>query len=174
MQCFISFWVAVALSLASVAASASAQAPDQEGNPSGLRRWHPNAYVDPASGETFSEQPASGLDIEYVPQSAKRSPEEIRVQRSKAGVGVSAVPLVVGAIVALAEVRQHAVPFSGGSDQPTHTSAVYAGVAVAAAGAVSMIANGAVLAKRKRELRESERTSDRRVRWDITRSRLVF
>lgn len=151
-----------------------AVAPAQEGSPSGLRRWHPDVCVDPATGGTFAQQRESDFEIEYVAQPPKRSSEQIRVQRAKIGVGVSVVPIVVGGVIVLAEAGSHVVPFSPGSEQAASNSTVYAGVAVAAAGVVSMIANGAVLAKRKRTLRESEKIAGRKVRWDRARSRLMF
>ena len=73
----------------------------QEGEPSpqeparGVQRWHPDAFVDPA------DKTRSDFEIEYAPRSAY-SDMERRVDRARTGLGISVIPLVLGAVLATA------------------------------------------------------------------------
>jgi predicted phage tail protein len=102
---------------------------------------------------------------------------ELRVNRARIGVGVSAVPLVLGAVIAgaagAASVNRSFTP----SDTSSGHAAVWVGTALVAVGGVSMIATGVLLGVRKRRLRRYEEEhglQSRRIQWDSHTSRLVF
>jgi hypothetical protein len=186
MQCLL----ALALTLGLVAAplgvsaqvgdaKAAAESADTPKAARGLQRWHPDAYVDPATGATLSDAGESNFEIEYATPSKADAPltaKEQEVRRAKIGLCVSIVPVVVGGVMAAVAVGP-IVDFdsSGGSSSDSGgDAALYAGAAIAGVGAVSMIVMGSVLGVRKGELRRSKEVADRKVRWDLTRSRLVF
>jgi hypothetical protein len=146
----------------------------------GVHRWHPDAFVDPATGATLEDGGKPDFEIEYATQSkapAPRTAQEEKVRRAKIGLSVSIVPVLVGGMMALA-ASGPIIPFSDGSDGSSSDSGgdavTYAGAAVAAAGAAAMIATGILLGVRKRKLRESKEATDRKVRWDLAQSRIMF
>lgn len=103
---------------------------------------------------------------------------ELRVQRAKIGVGISAVPVFIGTVLMLAS------SFSGGLLQPrtpeeaeTDRRTLIGGGVVAGAGALSMIATGILLGVRKRKMRELQKAHyapPRRAQWDPGTSRISF
>ena len=103
---------------------------------------------------------------------------ELRVQRAKIGVGISAVPIFVGTVLAMGTA------FSGGlfsestpEEAENERRTVIGATVVAGCGALSMIGTGILLGVRKRKLRELQEAhygTPRRVQWDLARSRLVF
>ena len=105
------------------------------------------------------------------------NPYEKKVGNAKIGIGVSATAAFVGGVMAVSGTGP-GIDFSEGSSSSSGGDVVvWVGTAVAAAGAVSMIATGILLRKRKRELRdyeENKRLVSRRVQWDPYTSRLVF
>lgn len=148
---------------------------------------------EPTGEETVSEpvpeEPALQLEldatgVEVSPLAASvaaartRAEMERRVQAARIGVGVSAVPLVLGAVIA--GVAGAASVNRGFSTPPGTSSghaAVWAGTALVGVGGVSMIATGVLLGVRKRRLRRYEQEhglQSRRIQWDSHTSRLVF
>ena len=173
------------------AAEPNAETPLQSSEPtrSWLERSHPEAFVDPTKPKPGSE-PALQLGVDsaglQVTPTAPLSVEEFelqeiddRVQRAKIGVGVSAIPIGVGAIMASASAFASINSFDLGSTQDTSSqdTALYAGSAIAGVGGVSMIATGILLGVRKhqrRRFQEAQPGTARRVQWDTEASRLVF
>jgi hypothetical protein len=101
---------------------------------------------------------------------------ERRVMLAKLGVGVSAVPIFVGALLAASTAFSPLAPRTP-EEQTSDRRLQYAGAALAAGGAASMVAMGIVLGVRKRKLRslqEADYGRSHRVQWDLARSRLVF
>jgi hypothetical protein len=93
---------------------------------------------------------------------------ERRMQRAKIGVGVSVAPILAGGILMLAS----AVPYAWEGDKARRLA--IGGVVLMTGGAASMIATGILLGVRKRKLRESKEATDRKVRWDLAQSRIIF
>ena len=97
---------------------------------------------------------------------------------AKIGLGVSAVPIVIGTVLALAGAGSSFSSFGSESADTTQADALLiSGYVFMAGGAVSMIAMGTLLGVRKRKLRRFQEVADlghRRVQWDLARSRLVF
>jgi len=132
--------------------SVSAQAGEEEVG-SRLERWHPEAFVDPASkptpSEPASEGPALQLELDSAGVEVVPSPPrtvdgytleetELRVRRTKIGLGISG------------------------------------GVFV---GGVGMIASAVILGRGRTELSELQEAHygrPRRVQWDLAQSRVVF
>jgi hypothetical protein len=112
-----------------------------------------------------------------APPDPPMSSEEKKVRNAKIGLGVSSGLALVG-VVMTAAASGPFIDFSDGSSSDSGGDAViWVGVAVACAGAASMIATGILLGVRKRNLRRHEEERDvetPRVQWDLGRSRLVF
>jgi hypothetical protein len=101
---------------------------------------------------------------------------ETRVRLAKVGVGVSAVPIFVGAVLAVSTITSPLEPRTP-EEQTSDRRTLYAGAALAAGGAAAMIATGGLLAHRKRKrnrLQEAYHGRPHRVQWDLKTSRLVF
>ncbi|MGB8224432.1 MAG: hypothetical protein WCF10_17705, partial [Polyangiales bacterium] len=99
---------------------------------------------------------------------------DLRVRRARIALGVSVVPIFIGAI--LAGVGAGNSIFSQ-DDTSSADAAVIAGSAIMGAGGVSMIATGILLGVRKhqrREFKETQHGTARRLQWDLQTSRLVF
>jgi hypothetical protein len=147
----------------------------------------PNLQEPATSSEPAPEEPALQLQsgdagVEVVP-SPPRTPDgytleemERRVMLAKLGVGVSAVPIFVGALLAASTAFSPLAPRTP-EEQTSDRRLQYTGAALAAGGAASMVAMGIVLGVRKRKLRslqEADYGRSHRVQWDVARSRLVF
>jgi len=102
------FVLAVALLLVTVPLSVSAQgSDDQEAAESadtpkpatGLQRWHPEAFVDPASGNMVPESTSSDLELQYLPgetePTAERKPKRTRGARIAMGI---LIPVAIGGL----------------------------------------------------------------------------
>ncbi|MBW2381176.1 MAG: hypothetical protein JRG70_16795 [Deltaproteobacteria bacterium] len=147
----------------------------------------PNLQEPAPSSEPAPEEPALELKlddagVEVVP-SPPRTPDgyaleemERRVMLAKLGVGVSAVPIFVGALLAASTAFSPLAPRTP-EEQTSDRRLQYTGAALAAGGAASMVAMGIVLGVRKRKLRslqEADYGRSHRVQWDLPRSRVVF
>ncbi len=98
-----------------------------------------------------------------------------RVHNAKIGLGVSAVPIVIGAVLALAAAGSSVGAI--GSDPPDTTQAdalLIGGSVLMVGGAASMIATGILLGVRKRKRRRAAHGTTRPVRWDLASSGVVF
>ena len=141
------------------------------------------------SAQGDQEVPAVELRVDQAGLEVMRSPlrtvdgytleeMELRVKRAKIGVGISAVPIFVGTVLAIGTA------FSGGlfsertpEEAESERRAVIGATVVAGCGALSMIGTGILLGVRKRKLREVQIAhygTPRRVHWDLARSRLAF
>jgi len=121
----------------------------------------------------------AGVEVAPMPP---RTPEgytleemDVRVRRAKIGLGSSAAAFFVGGILLASGLSGDC--FWGSAEREKCDRRAYAGTALAAGGAPGLIAAGALLGVRKRELRrmkEAHYGTPRRVQWDLARSRLVF
>jgi hypothetical protein len=159
------YWIGFVVAAAAVPAAGVAQNNEEsvdepEAAASRLERWYPEAFEAPRPKE--------------VPPGPPMSSEGKKVRNAKIGLGVSAVVVVAGVVMATVAAGP-VIDFSGGSSSDSGGDAViWAGTAVAAAGGASMIATGIMLGTRKRELRESKEATRRKVHWDLARPGLVF
>jgi hypothetical protein len=140
-----------------------------------------------SSSEPAPEEPALQLKLDEAGVDVVPSPPrtvdgytleemERRVMLAKLGVGVSAVPIFVGALLAASTAFSPLAPRTP-EEQTSDRRLQYTGAALAAGGAASMVAMGIVLGVRKRQLRslqEADYGRSQRVQWDMARSRLVF
>jgi hypothetical protein len=128
------------------------------------------------------ELDSDGLEVSplaaSVAEARVHSEMERGVRGARLGVGISTVPLVLGAVIAMAG---GAVSVNRNLSTPSDTSsgygAVWVGTALVGVGGVSMIASGILLGVRKRKLRnyEAEHSlSSHRIQWDSHTSRFVF
>ena len=135
------------------------------------------------SGKLQKQRPGHRSEHRAATPTRDEEPEPVlnpyakKVRNAKVGIGVSAAAAFVGGVMAVSGTGP-GIDFSEGSSSSSGGDVVvWVGTAVAAAGAVSMIATGILLRKRKRELRDYEeknRIGSRRVQWDPYSSRLVF
>jgi hypothetical protein len=155
--------------------SASAQA-GEEGTSD-----EPNAE-EPAPEEPALQLKLDDAGVDVVPSPPRTADgytlEEMerRVMLAKLGVGVSAVPIFVGALLAASTAFSPLAPRTP-EEQTSDRRLQYTGAALAAGGAASMVAMGIVLGVRKRKLRslqEADYGRSHRVQWDGARSRVVF
>jgi hypothetical protein len=155
--------------------SASAQA-GEEGTSD-----EPNAE-EPAPEEPALQLKLDDAGVDVVPSPPRTADgytlEEMerRVMLAKLGVGVSAVPIFVGALLAASTAFSPLAPRTP-EEQTSDRRLQYTGAALAAGGAASMVAMGIVLGVRKRKLRslqEADYGRSHRVQWDVARSRVVF
>jgi len=77
---------------------------------------------------------------------------ERRVDRATTGLGISVIPLVLGAVLATAGAMS-SLNSGSQADHSSQDAALYAGAAFVGIGGVSMIATGTLLGVRKRKLR---------------------
>jgi len=161
--------------------SVSAQAVEEGASP------EPNLQEATPSSETAPEEPALQLELDAAGVEVVPSPPrtvdgytleemERRVMLARLGVGVSAVPIFVGALLAASTAFNPLAPRTP-EEQTSDRRMQYAGAALAAGGAASMVAMGIVLGVRKRKLRslqEAHYGTPHRVQWDLAQSRLVF
>ena len=166
-------------------AEPNAEQPVQSTEPtrSGLERWHPEAFVDPAkaasSSQAPSEEPVLKLEVDSaglgVTPSAPRTVdgdtlEEARssVRGPRAGVIISSIVLAGGVAAIAGGVRQ--------DDIGSAAVAATFGLLMVIGGTVGMSISGRNLGAAKRELRlkEADSLRSRRIQWDPRTSRLVF
>ena len=147
----------------------------------------------PAS-ETEREEPPLKLQVEEAHTEVVKM--QRRVRNAKLGVAISGVSVLVGGLLTAAAFSEGILP----EDPQAHAD--QQGLEIAAAtllvgGLASLLATGVLLAVRKGKLRDHERElrelrrdlplgargpgpvramkpQDRRVQWDLARSRLVF
>ena len=166
----------------------------QAGEEHSLSFWHDEAlkialfssYPAP-SPDTAPEEPALQLKlddagVEVVP-SPPRTVEgytleemDVRVRRAKIGIGSSAAAFFVGGILVGSGLGGEC-SWGGGAERERCDRRAYAGTALAAGGAVGMIATGILLGVRKRKrisLQEADHGRPHRVQWDLAQSRVVF
>lgn len=139
--------------------------------------------------ESALEKPALQLELDdagvQVAPTPPRTPDgytleeaELRVKRARIGVFTSIGVAGVGVVLVAVGVFGCGSGVSGGTSRPPSCDvAAYTGGALAAGGAISAIATLAVLGRRAHDrdsLREAHHGTSRRVRWDLTQSRLVF
>jgi hypothetical protein len=167
------------LALAALPLSVSAQAGEEGTEPSAEEPALPS---EPALEEPALQLKLDDAGVEVVPSPPRTADgytlEEMerRVMLAKLGVGVSAVPIFVGALLAASTAFSPLAPRTP-EEQTSDRRLQYAGAALAAGGAASMVAMGIVLGVRKRKLRslqEADYGRSHRVQWDLARSRLVF
>jgi hypothetical protein len=173
MRYLVGFVVLVALGISPLSATAQA---GEEG-----------ATSEPNLQEPSPEEPALQLRLDDAGVEVVPSPPptvdgytleemERRVMLAKLGVGVSAVPIFVGALLA-ASTAFSPLASRTPEEQTSDRRLQYTGAALAAGGAASMVAMGIVLGVRKRKLRtlqEAHYGTPRRVQWDPAQSRVVF
>jgi hypothetical protein len=161
--------------------NASAQDAEEAATP------EPSLQEPAPSSEPASEGPALQLKLDSAGVDVVPSPPrtvdgytleemERRVMLAKLGVGVSAVPIFVGALLAASTALSPLEPRTP-EEQTGDRGLQYTGAALAAAGVASMVAMGIVLGVRKRKLRELQEAHygrPHRVQWDLARSRVVF
>ena len=139
------------------------------------------------SPEPAPEAPA--LQLELDDDSVKLAPSppptvngytleetELRVRRAKIGIGSSALAFFVGGILVASGLGGDC-SWGGGAERERCDRLAYAGTALAAGGAVGMIATGILLGKRKQKLRRLQQAHygrPSRVQWDLARSQVVF
>ena len=181
MRCIFGFLCVCAL-VGTLPQSASAQT-DEEGATSEPNLEQPAA----PSSESAPEEPALQLKVDDAGLDVVPSPPrtadgytleemERRVMLAKLGVGVSAVPIFVGALLAASTAFSPLAPRTP-EEQTSDRRLQYTGAALAAGGAASMVAMGIVLGVRKRKLRslqEADYGRSHRVQWDLPQSRFVF
>ena len=169
----------VLAALAALALSVSAQV-HEEGT-------EPNLQESAPSPEPAPQEPALqlGLDDDSVklapspPRTADGYTLEemdVRVRRAKIGIGSSALAFFVGGILVASGLGGDC-SWGGGAERERCDRLAYAGTALAAGGAVGMIATGILLGKRKQKLRrlqEAHYGRPHRVQWDLAQSRVVF
>ena len=174
---FLCVWALLGTSPLSV----SAQAGEEGATPG------PNLQEPAASSEPVSEEPALQLQLNSAGVDVVPSPSptvdgytleemDVRVRRAKIGIGSSALAFFVGGIL-LASGLSGDCGWGGDAQRERCDRLAYAGTALAAGGAVGMIATGILLGVRKRKLRrlqEAHYGRPHRVQWDLAQSRVVF
>jgi len=139
------------------------------------------------SAEPAPEEPALQLKLDDAGVEVTPSPPrtvdgytleemELRVKRAIIGIGSSALAFFVGGIL-MGSGFIGDCGWGGGAERERCDRRAYAGTALAAGGAVGMIATGILLGVRKRQrrqLRQAHYATPRRVQWNLARSRLVF
>lgn len=147
----------------------------------------PNLQEPAPSSESAPEEPALQIELTHAGVEVVPSPPptvdgytleemELRVRRATIGIGSSALAFFVGGIL-VASGLGGACSWGGGAEREKCDRRAYAGTALAAGGAVGMIATGILLGVRKRKLskvQEARYEGPHRVQWDLARSRLVF
>ena len=147
----------------------------------------PNLQEPAPSSEPASEEPALQLKLDATGVEVAPSPPrtadgytlkemDVRVRRAKIGIGSSALAFFVGGILVASGVGGDC-GWGGDAEREKCDRRAYAGTALAAGGAVGMIATGILLGFRKRDrdsLREAHYGTPPRVHWDLARSRVVF
>jgi len=146
-----------------VEAEPSSEPAAEEGG-SRLERWHPEAFVDPAS------KPPSSIEYKSPSTSQGYSGEGMR-------------PAAIGLIVMAGITVGGAVMIGVGSSR-LESSEDYSGLGLAAGGAivmlvgvVGMIATGIVMGKSTLQPSSSQKSRnqrERRAQWDLQTARLVF
>jgi hypothetical protein len=145
------------------------------------------ATSEPGLEEPAPEEPALQLKLDAAGVDVVPSPPrtadgytleemERRVMLAKLGVGVSAVPIFVGALLAASTAFSPLEPRTP-EEQTSDRRLQYTGVALAAGGAASMVAMGIVLGVRKRKLRslqDADYGGPRRVQWDLAQSHIAW
>ena len=178
MRCLLGL-VCLLVALAVLPRGASAQGGGATLEPN---RQEPAPSSEPAPGEPALTLELDAAGVQVVPSPPRTvdgytlEEMERRVTLARLGVGVSAVPLFVGALLAASTVLDPLAPRTP-EEQTSDRRMQYAGVTLAAGGAASMIAMGIVLGVRKRKLgslQEAHYGAPRRVQWDLAQSRLVF
>ncbi len=167
--------------LGSLPQAASAQA-GEEGTTA-----EPSLQEPASSSESAPEEPALQLKIDSAGVEVAPSPPrtadgytleemDVRVRRAKIGIGSSAVAFFVGGILVASGLGGDC-SWGGGAERERCDRLAYAGTALAAGGAVGMIATGILLGKRKQKLRRLQQAHygrPSRVQWDLARSQVVF
>jgi hypothetical protein len=143
----------------------------------------PNLQEPAPSSEPASETPALQLELDSAGVEVVPSPlrtvdgytleeMDVRVRRAKIGIGSSALAFFVGGIL-MASGLGGDCGWGGGAQRESCDRLAYAGTALAAGGAVGMIATGILLGVRKgkrRGLQEADYGRAHRVQWDLARS----
>ncbi len=157
---------------------------------SGLERWHPEAFVDPAkpasSSQGPSEEPVLKLEVDSAGLGVTPSApwtvdgdtlEEARLSMRgpRAGVIISSIVLAGG----FAAIAGGVVALNRQDDLDAIGSAAVAttfGLLMVIGGTVGVAISGRNLdaAKREMKLREAQSHRSRRIQWDLRTSRLVF
>jgi hypothetical protein len=159
--------------------SASAQAGEEGATPEPSLE---EPASDPAPEEAALQLKLDAAGVGVVPSPPRTidgytlEEMDVRVRRAKIGIGSSALAFFVGGIL-LASGLSGDCGWGGGAQRESCDRLAYAGTALAAGGAVGMIATGILLGVRKRKLRrlqEAHYGRPHRVQWDLAQSRLVF
>jgi hypothetical protein len=155
------------------------------------QKWDPHVYEVPSS-EPATEEPALQLQLDdaglgVVPP-PPRTPDgytleeaELRVKRAKIGFGVSGVAFFAGVMMGFVAMANRESCFLAWGECPEYPDWVapvgWTGLTLAMGGLVGMAVSGVMLRTRKRDrnwLRQAQRTTPRRVQWDLAQSRVVF
>jgi hypothetical protein len=140
-----------------------------------------------SASEPVSEEPALQLKLDAAGVEVAPSPlrtadgytleeMDVRVQRAAIGIVGSAVAFIVGGTLVATGVGGDC-GWGGSAQREKCDRRAYAGTALAAGGAIGMIATGILLGVRKRKLRRLQQAHygrPHRVQWDLARSRLVL
>ena len=173
--------------------SVSAQAGEEEVG-SRLERWHPEAFVDPASkpapSEPASEGPALQLELDSAGVEVVPSPPrtvdgytleemELRVRRTKIGLGISGGAFLGGVVmIAVALPEANIICIFECPPSPNWVTPVGTfGALLTIGGLIGMIASAVILGRGRTELSELQEAHygrPRRVQWDLAQSRVVF
>jgi hypothetical protein len=157
--------VMVLAGLVALPLSASAQAGEEEGG-SRLERWHPEAFVDPASKPTPSEpppdEPALQLKLDdagvgVVPPPPHPSGGVPQLAGPRTGLIVSSVIVGVGAALWVGGAvhdAQNPPPDAFALEIPN--GLIVAGLTLTMVGSIGMVVSVAMLGVRKRKLRKQE------------------
>jgi hypothetical protein len=142
---------------------------------------------EPTQQEPAPEEPAlqlklddAGVDVAPIPPRTTDGytleEMDVRVRRAALGIVGSAVAFIVGGTLVATGVGGDC-GWGGSAQREKCDRRAYAGTALAAGGAVGLIATGILLGVRKRKrlsLREADYGRLRRAQWDLAQSRLVF
>jgi hypothetical protein len=178
---YLFVFLCVCALVAALPQSASAQ-DAEEGATSEQHLQEPAPSPEPAP-----EEPALRLELDSAGVDVAPSPPrtadgytleemDVRVRRAAFGVVGSAVAFIVGGTLVATGVGGDC-GWGGDAERKKCDRRAYAGTALAAGGAVGMIATGILLGARKRKrrsLREADYGRPHRVQWDLARSRVVF
>jgi hypothetical protein len=161
--------------------SASAQDAEQ-GTTSEPNLQEPAPSSEPAPEEPALQLKLDSAGVEVVPSPLRTvdgytlEEMDVRVRRAKIGIGSSAAAFFVGGML-VAFGLGGGCSWGGSAERESCDRLAYAGTALAAGGAVGMIATGILLGVRKRKrlsLQEADYGGPRRVQWDLAQSRLAF
>ena len=143
----------------------------------------PNAVQESAPEEPALQLQLDDAGVEVVPSPPRTADGytleemDVRVRRAAIGLGVSGLVFSTGVVLAgLGVFSSDCYSFSTPKKDWCDPVA-YTGAALTVGGVIAVIATGVTLGTRKTErdeLRQAHHETQRRVQWDLARSRFVF